>query len=45
MKVWTLYLFKRDYLVFKNQGFHVCRHENPTVKAGKNEANNYKKTK
>ena len=23
MNVWTSYLFKHDYLVFKNQGFHV----------------------
>ena len=38
MKVWTLYLSKKDYLVFKNQGFLICQHENPTVGIGKNEA-------
>jgi hypothetical protein len=42
MKVWKSYLSELYYLVTKNQGFHVCEHENPTVGAGKIEAKVHK---
>ena len=42
MKVWTSYISKRDYFVFKNKEFHVCQHENPTIGVGKNEAKVHK---